>query len=76
MLLAERLARIPAFVKAALILAYFAVATAWLPSKVLQTRARSEASTWVVDTVGVAIWLVAVVVGMFGLRFAQRRGVI
>ncbi|GEM_PF-4116307 len=71
-----RLARLPAPLKAAAILVYFGVAAAWLPSKVLQTTTMSEASSWVADTVGVVIWLVAVAVGFVGLRVAQRRGIV
>lgn len=71
-----RLARLPAPLKAVVILGYFGIAAAWVPSKVLQTPTMSEASNWVADTVGVAIWFVAVAFGFFALRRAQRSGVI
>jgi hypothetical protein len=56
------------------IVAYFALATVWLPSWVLRTPAVAQASRSVADFVGTMVWAALLVVGMWGLRLAQRRG--
>jgi hypothetical protein len=56
------------------IVIYFALATVWFPSWVLQLPAVAQASRRVADLVGTAAWGVFLGVGMWGLRVAQRRG--
>jgi len=56
------------------IVAYFALATVWLPSWVLRIPAVAQASRSVADVVGTMVWAAFLVLGMWGLRIAQRRG--
>lgn len=56
------------------IVAYFALATVWLPSWVLRIPAVAQASRSVADLVGTLVWAAFLVLGMWGLRVAQRRG--
>jgi hypothetical protein len=56
------------------IVAYFALATVWLPSWVLRTPAVAQASRSVADLMGTMVWAAFLVLGMWGLRVAQRRG--
>ena len=56
------------------IVAYFALATVWLPSWVLRLPAVAQASRSVSDLVGTMVWVVFLLLGMWGLRLAQRRG--
>ncbi len=54
---------------------YFAVTTTWLPSRIL-TGPLASASRPVQDLVTILIWGFFLVLGMWGLRTAQRRGLI
>lgn len=56
------------------IVAYFALATVWLPSWVLRIPTVAQASRSVADLVGTMVWAAFLVLGMWGLRVAQRRG--
>jgi len=56
------------------IVAYFALATVWLPSWVLRLPAIAQASRSVADLVGTTVWAVLLLLGMWGTRVAQRRG--
>jgi len=56
------------------VVAYFALATVWLPSWVLRLPAVAQASRSVSDLVGTMVWVVFLLFGMWGLRLAQRRG--
>ena len=60
--------------KAILIFAYFVVATVWLPSWFLRQDPVAGASGFVQDLVGSGVWLVAFVVGLWGLRRSQSAG--
>jgi hypothetical protein len=60
--------------RGAIVVAYFVVATVWLPDFVLGLGFVQEATTLVRDAVTLAIWGIALGVGMYGLRMAQRRG--
>ncbi|HEX6219793.1 MAG TPA: hypothetical protein VF115_01735 [Acidimicrobiia bacterium] len=56
------------------IVAYFALTTVWVPSWVLRMSAVAQASQAVSDLVGTLVWAVFLLLGMWGLRLAQRRG--
>lgn len=56
------------------IVTYFALSTVWLPSWVLRIPAVAQASGSVADLVGTMVWAAFLVLGMWGLRVAQRRG--
>jgi hypothetical protein len=56
------------------VVAYFALATVWLPSWVLRLPVVARASRPVADLVGTVVWAAFLVLGMWGLRLAQRRG--
>jgi hypothetical protein len=56
------------------IVAYFVLATVWLPSWVLRLPAVAQASRFVADLVGTAVWTAFLGLGMWGLRVSQRRG--
>ncbi len=57
-----------------IVVAYFALATVWLPSWVLRLPTVAQASRLVADVVGTAVWAAFLGLGMWGLRVAQRRG--
>jgi hypothetical protein len=59
-----------------LIVAYFIVATVWLPDFVLNLGVFAEASEITRDVVVSVVWGGALFAGMFLLRRAQRRGLI
>ena len=54
---------------------YFAVGTMWLPSKLLTGPFRTSSQV-VQDVVAVGTWGFVLLLGMWGLRYAQRRGLI
>jgi hypothetical protein len=56
------------------IVAYFVLATVWLPSLVLRSPAVAQASRSVADLVGTMVWAAFLGLGMWGLRVAQRKG--
>ncbi len=56
------------------IVGYFVLATVWLPSWVLRLPAVAQASRFVADLVGAAVWAAFLGLGMWGIRVAQRRG--
>jgi len=68
--------RVHPVLAAVVIVVYFALTTAWLPSAVLRTSTLSSADRWVTDLVGTSVWGVFLVVGLVALRRAQRRGLI
>jgi hypothetical protein len=59
-----------------LIVLYFVIATVWLPDYVLTLGAVAEASQTLRDLLLLGVWGVALVAGMYLLRWAQRRGLI
>lgn len=61
-------------VKGLAILAYFALATVWLPSWLLRLPAVARASRFVADLLGTAVWAAFVGLGMWAMRVAQRKG--
>ena len=56
------------------IVAYFVFATVWLPSWVLRMPAVAQASRTVSDLVATLVWALFLVLGMWALRVAQRKG--
>lgn len=54
---------------------YFAITTAWLPSKLI-LGPLATSSRFVQDLLTLAVWGFFLVAGMVGLRIAQRRGLI
>ena len=65
-----------AYAKAIGVVAYFFVATVWLPNLILGIGAIETASTFVRDGLTSLVWAVALGGGIVGLRVAQRRGLI
>lgn len=63
-------------VKALVIVLYFVVFSIWLPSRLLRVDAVASAESAFQDLVATGAWLIAVTVGVVGLRAAQRRGLI
>ena len=63
-----------AYGKAFVILVYFVVATMWLPSWVLGLGPVTRAVPVVHDLIGAAVWLVAMALGLWGLRRSQSEG--
>jgi len=59
-----------------LIVAYFVVATVWLPDKVASIDTVESASRLVRDIVTAGVWAVALAIGIWLLRLAQRRGIV
>jgi hypothetical protein len=55
------------------IVLYFAVATVWLPSALLQSSLLAGAERNVADLVVLAVWGAGLGFGMWGLRRAQDR---
>ncbi len=60
--------------RALLIVAYFAVASVWLPSAVLRVGAVTRAGETLQGLLGSGVWLAAMAAGMWMLRTAQRKG--
>ncbi|HEX5631273.1 MAG TPA: hypothetical protein VFY15_06415 [Acidimicrobiia bacterium] len=67
---------INASVRAFAIVLYFVVFTVWLPDFVLGLGFVSGGSDLLRDLAVSAVWGAAMVVGMVGLRLAQRRGLV
>ncbi len=67
---------ISAMARGLLIVAYFVTATVWLPDKVASIDAVESASRLVRDIVTAGVWAVALAVGIWLLRLAQRRGMV
>lgn len=65
-----------AVLKALVIVGYFILATVWLPDMVITTKAIAEASTIVRETVVVATWGIGLLVGLVGLHYTHKRGII
>jgi hypothetical protein len=57
------------------IFAYFTIATAWLPSKLI-VGPLGASSRVVQDLVTVTVWAFFLVLGIWALRQAQKRGLI
>lgn len=65
-----------AAIRGVAIFAYFFIATVWLPDLVLTLGPIASASGMIQDIVGLSAWGLGLGAGMFGLRLAQRRGLI
>jgi|AMFO01.1.fsa_nt_gi hypothetical protein len=70
----ERMSQGRALLSGVLILLYFAIFTAWLPSFLLRSPLLRAAPRNVADGVTVVIWGGFFVAGAWGLRRAQARG--
>ncbi len=58
------------------IVTYFAVSIVWLPSFVLRLSFVAELDRTIRDLIGASLWAVLLIAGIWGLRLAQRRGLI
>jgi len=58
------------------VLAYFAVFTIWLPSRLLQFNSLASADQLVQDLAVTGSWAVPLLAAFLFLRWAQRRGLI
>jgi hypothetical protein len=65
-----------ASVRGLAIFLYFVVFTVWLPDFVLGLGFVAEGSDLLRDLIVSAVWGVALIAGMAGLRIAQRRGLV
>lgn len=65
---------ITALGRGSIVVAYFVVATVWLPDFVLGLSVVQEADAFVKDGIALAVWGGALGAGMYGLRLAQARG--
>lgn len=65
-----------ASIRAAAIVLYFVIATVWLPDFVLGLGFIASSSRFIGDLVVSVVWGGALVGGLWGLRIAQRRGMI
>lgn len=61
-----------AWLKAGVIVVYFAAATMWLPSAVIEAGPVATAPRIVQDLLTSGIWFVALATGIYGLWWAQR----
>jgi len=59
-----------------IIVLYFVIATVWLPDFVLNLGAVADATQLMRDLIVVTVWGIALVAGMYLLRWAQRRDLI
>ncbi len=73
--MSANVARSMVWLKSAGIFLYFAIATVWVPSRLLTGPLRLNSQV-VQDIVAVGTWGFALVLGMWGLRYLQRRGLI
>jgi hypothetical protein len=62
-----------AWLKTGVIVAYFVLGTVVLPSLILELNVVTALPRIARDLVGVAVWTVAVGLGLWGLWWAQRR---
>ncbi len=67
---------INAMVRGLLIVAYFVVATVWLPNQVAAIDAVESASRLIRDLAVSGVWVVTLGAGIWMLRIGQRRGLI
>ncbi len=67
---------INAYLRGLLIVAYFVVATVIVPNAVLRFDSVLSASNLVRDLLVLAVWVAGFVVGLWLLRFLQRKGAI
>jgi len=65
-----------AMARGLLIVAYFVIATVWLPDKVASIDAVEAATRVVRDVITAGVWAVTLTVGIWLLRLAQRRGMV
>jgi predicted exporter len=65
-----------AILRGLLIVAYFVIATVWLPDKVATLDSLASASRPVRDIVISGVWAGALIGGLWLLRVSQRRGLI
>jgi hypothetical protein len=65
-----------ASLRAFVIFGYFVVATVWLPNLIVRLGPVASAPSFVSDSVVLAVWGTGLVVGLWLLRFSQRRGLI
>ena len=61
-----------AWIRAGVIFAYFALATVWLPSAIIEFGPVARAPRIVQDLLGSGTWVVALAAGVIGLRYAQK----
>lgn len=61
-----------AWLRAGIIVLYFAVATVWLPSAIIEFGPVSTAPRIVQDLLGSGVWVLALAAGVVGLRYAQK----
>jgi len=61
-----------AWIRAGVIVAYFAIATVWLPSALIGFGPVATAPRIVQDLLSSGAWIVALAAGIFGLRYAQK----
>ena len=67
---------ISATLRGLIIFFYFVIATVWLPDLVLSLGAVADASRFVRDLVGLGVWSVGLVAGLWMLRFFQSKEII
>ena len=65
-----------AALRSLVIVAYFIVFTVWLPNTILQLGAVASATSFVRDALVTAVWGIALVAGLYGLRVSQKAGLI
>ncbi len=65
-----------AAVRGAIIVVYIVVATVWLPDMLVQFSAVAKAPPIVRDAIVFAVWGAGLFGGLYGLRSAQRKGLI
>ena len=65
-----------AMTRGLLVFVYFALATVWLPDRILRLSVIAEASDFLRDLVVLVVWGTALGAGMLLLRRAQRRSII
>lgn len=59
-----------------LIFVYFVITILWLPDLVLSLNAVAESSRFVRDLIGLSVWGVGLVAGLWALRFLQSKEII
>ena len=67
---------INAYLRGLLIVAFFVLATVLVPNYVIKLGSVADAARWLRDSIVLVIWGGGLVVGMWLLRMAQKRGVV
>lgn len=70
----ERMTWMQALLRGLLIVAYFALATVWLPSWLAGLNPVASLPRALADLVAAASWASFLILGIFGLRWGQRGG--